>query len=271
MDRFDSAGQAMAAARPLSPRHPGPRPAVDRLQPVRSGTQRVGAPAVAPYLANRTETWGQEQGDSLEAIGDGWAVYRRTPPVLDWLASSSSSGLKLFTPLSIMLCLLLLFFGGLGTYYFRTFTRCYRGADPHYDLLIVTKNDPAELAFFRKKTTPDIIDPARQQLDILVKLRKSSDKCTVVPEDNDQTCKEIGNRLIEIMDTAKLRQIPKQYAKNYEAEVLVGISEIYRSWLAYQDAIGADIPADKERFYKESLKYSKSADKKLTTARTRYL
>lgn len=173
---------------------------------------------------------------------------------------------------SFTTCLLVvvLFFGGIGTYYFKVF-RWRHLEDPHYDLLIVKKDDNAELAFFRKKTTPDVIDPARQQLGILVKLRKESKKGTVVPEDNDQKCKEIGNKLIDVMDVAKLRQIPKQYAKAYEAEVLVGISDIYRSWLAYQDALAAEVPADKERLITESIKYSKSADQKLTTARARYL
>ena len=265
MHRFDSAGQAVAAARPLSPRHPGPRPAVDRLlQPLKTTTP----PGVTPNIVKRVETWSQERGDSLEATGDGWAAYRRSPPALDWLASSSPQGFKFFTPLSILLCLL--FFGGLGTYYFRMFT--FRPLeDPHYDLLIVTRDDPSELAFFRKKTTPDIIDPALVQLKALVAMRKESQEGAVYPEHYVQRSKEIGNRLVEIMDVAKLRQIPKQYAKAYEADVLVGISEVYRSRLAFEDALVAPEPQDRERLIKESIKYSKSAELKLRRARSRYI
>lgn len=270
MHRFDSAGQAMPVPRPLSPRHPGPRPAVDRLlQPLKTTAPPT---CVAPNHVKRVEIWRQERGDCLEAPGDGWAVYRRTPPALDWLASSSGTRLKLFTPLSITVGLvLLLFFGRLGNYYYHRFTWCHPLEDPHYDLLIVKKDDNSELAFFRKKTTPDVIDPARMQLDALVKIRKESQKGISYPEHCDQRLKEMGEQLVEIMDVAKLRQIPRQYAKAYEAEVLVGISEIYRSWLAFQDALEANNPQDKERFIQESIKYSKSADLKLAKARARYL
>lgn len=173
---------------------------------------------------------------------------------------------------SFTTCLLIvvIFFGGIGTYYFKVF-RWRDLEDPHRDLLIVKKDDSAELAFFRKKTVPDVVDPAMQTQARLTKLRKDSKKGTVVPDDNAQECKEIGNRLIEIMEVAKLRQIPKQYAKTYENEVLVGISDIYRSWLAYQDALDAETPADKTRLIDESIKYSKSADRHLKTGRNKFL
>lgn len=173
---------------------------------------------------------------------------------------------------SFTTCLLfvVLFFGGIGTYYFKVF-RWRDLEDPHRDLLIVKKDDNAELAFFRKKTVPDIIDPAIQVQKRLVSLRKESKKGTVVPENNAQECKEIGNRLIDIMEVAKLRQIPKQYAKKYENDVLVGISELYRSWLAYQEALDNEIPADKTRLIDESIKWSKSANVKLQSGRNMFL
>ena len=113
------------------------------------------------------------------------------------------------TPWRIMKALLFLsFWLTLGTYFSMHFPG-RRLEDPKYDLLVVEKTDPSELAFFRKKTVPEFIDPAQVQLDKLVKLRKASEKGTVVPESSVRQMKEIGSNLLEIMNGAKLRQIPQ--------------------------------------------------------------
>ncbi len=165
--------------------------------------------------------------------------------------------------------MVVLFFGGIGTYYFKVF-RWRHLEDPKYDLLIVDKTDPAELAFFRKKTVPDFVDPAKQQLTKLKDLRKATKGGTVVPDDFDQDMTEIGNRLIEVMEGAKLRQIPKQYQKKYE-EVLMGIGDIYRSWRSLQEAMDTDIPQDKKRAIEQSIEASKKATKRLDTQRSFFL
>lgn len=165
--------------------------------------------------------------------------------------------------------MVVLFFGGLGMYYFKVFQWRHL-EDPKYDLLFVEKTDAAELAFFRKKTVPDFVDPARQQMAALIELRKKTNKGTVEPPEFDQSMAEIGNRLKEIMNGAKLRQIPKQYKKQY-TDILVGISEIYRSWRALQAAIDTEIPAEKEKAIDESIRLTKSATRKLETQRAFFL
>ena len=165
--------------------------------------------------------------------------------------------------------MVVVFFGGIGTYYFKVFQWRHL-EDPYFDLLFVEKDNSAELAFFRKKTVPDFVDPAIMQMDRLVKLRKSTKKGTVVPENYEQDCKEVANKLREIMNGAKLRQIPKKYAKEYKG-ALLGISQIYRSLRSFEDAMAQDIPADKERALKESIEYSTKAKNNLQKARRFFL
>jgi hypothetical protein len=164
--------------------------------------------------------------------------------------------------------MVVLFFGGIGTYYFKVF-RWRHLEDPKYDLLVVKKTDNSELAFFRKKTVPEFIDPARLQLESLIKLRKATEKGTVRPDDYDQTMKEIGNRLLEIMNGAKLRQIPTVYEKKY-IEVLVGISEVYRGWRDLEEVMSTDIPQEKTRFLKSSIDHTKKAEKLLKIQRQNF-
>jgi hypothetical protein len=153
--------------------------------------------------------------------------------------------------------MVVIFFGGIGMYYFKIF-RWRQLEQPLYDLLIVKNHDNAELAFFRKKTNPDFVDPALQQLEALTQLRKDTKRGTVVPEEYEQSMKEIGNRLIAIMSAAKLRQIPSIYEKHYD-DVLIGISEVYRSWRSLEEAMGTEIKADKEKAINESIEFSKKA------------
>lgn len=153
--------------------------------------------------------------------------------------------------------MVVLFFGGIGTYYFKVF-RWRHLENPKYDLLIVKKDDPAELAFFRKKTVPDFVDPARQQMDKLKKLRKATNGGTVVPDNFDQDMTELGNRLLDIMDGAKLRQIPTKYQKQY-TDVLVAISEVYRGWRELQAAMDTEIPPDKKQAIGKSIEHTKLA------------
>lgn len=168
---------------------------------------------------------------------------------------------------SFTTCLLVvvLFFGGLGTYYFKVF-RWRHLEDPKYDLLIVEKTDSAEIAFFRVKTVPTHLDPAAQQLTKLKDLRKKTKKGTVKPDNFDQSMKEIGTRLIEIMNDAKLRQIPKQYEKRY-TEILVGISEIYRGWRSLQESVSETEPVLKEKAFKESGDWIVKAERRFKTQR----
>jgi DNA-binding ferritin-like protein (Dps family) len=107
---------------------------------------------------------------------------------------------------------------------------------------------------------PDYVDPAIQQQTRLKDLRKSTKRGTVRPENFEQDMKEIGNRLMEIMNGAKLRQIPKAYEKQYK-DMLSAITETYRSWRDLDDAMATDIPTEKEALIKSSIEHSKKADR----------
>lgn len=172
---------------------------------------------------------------------------------------------------SFTTCLLVvvLFFGGLGTYYFKVF-RWRHLESPTHDLLLVEKNDNAELAFFRKRTVPDIIDPTMQQLAKLKDLRKASKGGTVTPDNFDQSMKEIGTRLIELMNVAKLRQIPKRYQKQYN-DVLVGVSEVYRSWRSLEEAMGETEPSLRKKSFDESINWTRKAEQKFKKQRSFFL
>ena len=161
--------------------------------------------------------------------------------------------------------MVVLFFGGIGTYYFKVF-RWRHLEDPKYDLLVVKKTDNSELAFFRKKTVPEYVDPARMQLESLIKLRKATEKGTVRPEGFDQSMKEIGTKLLDIMNGAKLRQIPEIYEKKY-IDVLVGISEIYRGWRDLEEVMATEIPEEKTRYLKSSIEHTKKAERLLKIQR----
>lgn len=105
---------------------------------------------------------------------------------------------------------------------------CHRGDRPIYDLLVVKKTDPAELAFFRKKTNPDFVEPAQSQMKVVRQLLKARENQRTLSLREVQRLGQIQNRLLDIMDGAKLRQIPAIYERPYQ-DVLSGISEIYRA------------------------------------------
>ncbi len=174
---------------------------------------------------------------------------------------------KLVLGQSFTTCLLfvVLVFGGLGAYYFKVFQWRHL-EDPYYDLLLVKKDDPAQLADFRRATVPKYVDPALQQLTRVIKLRKETKRGTVVPEEYNQLIKEILESLRSIMNDAKLRQIPTVYQKEYK-KVLKGISDTYKSVVALQEGVGNEIKADRDRAIDSSIKYSNAASKNLKAGR----
>lgn len=164
-------------------------------------------------------------------------------------------------------CLLMvvLFFGGIGAYYFKVFQ--WRDLeDPLANLTIVKKDDPAEIAFFKKKTVPDMIDPALMQYRRLLKIRKETKKGTVTPPDFDQDCTEIANRLRDVMNTAKLRQIPTVYEKPYQG-VLLGLTDVYHSLRSLQEAVNSDESIVKQKAYEEAVNLSRKGNERLSKAR----
>lgn len=165
--------------------------------------------------------------------------------------------------------MVVLFFGGIGFYYFKI----YQWQDlenPRADLQIVKNDDTASLADFRRFTVPNIVDPALQEMAKVVKLRKATNAATVTPDDFEQSCKEIANKLRDIMGVAKLRRIPKGYEKRYN-DVVDGLSETYKALRKLEEAMGEDIPDAKRRALEDSIKLTSAAKKKLGLARDFFL
>ncbi len=168
-------------------------------------------------------------------------------------------------------CLLavVVFFGGIGYYYFNVF-RWRHLEDPMMDRTIVEikERDSAVLYPFRKRTVADIIDPTSGELARIKDFRKSTKKGKNIPEDWDQETTEVLNRLLEIMEQAKLRRIPKRYSKDYD-EVLWGIHHTYlsiRAFRAYCDTSPEQTDVRKVK-YKECYDQYKKATRKLRKAR----
>lgn len=174
---------------------------------------------------------------------------------------SSISGQSFGTCLLIVV----LVFGGIGTYYFKVFQ--WRDLeDPLGGLTISKETEVSQVTFFRKKSVSDIIDPIRTQHDRYLKLRKESKKGTVVPEDWKQKKTEINNRLIELMSQAKLRRIPVNLQKPYK-DTLLGISDLYRAMNSLDESISSEDATLKKRAYEQSIEYAKQSKKRMNSSR----
>lgn len=147
--------------------------------------------------------------------------------------------------------------------------------DPQIELTVV-KIPPSEnhvLHLFRKTTVSSTIDPCRVELDNLkLLIKQTRDKNgkygQLVPMNWDSQTTQILNRLIEIMEQAKLRRIPARYDKEYR-EVLWGINNTYRAtqeFRAYCSA-GSGETLIREAAYKECKNHRKKAISKFKEGR----
>lgn len=131
--------------------------------------------------------------------------------------------------------------------------------DPLEDQRIVETTDPYEIAFFRRKTVPEVVDPALHELALLKNLRKETLQGTVKPPDYARRRQAILEKLIDIMDVAKLRVIPKVDARKYES-VLYGVGEAYQSAQALGEALDPERSLeDRQRAHLASQNLSKQA------------
>jgi lysyl-tRNA synthetase class I len=165
-------------------------------------------------------------------------------------------------------CLLtmVLVFGGIGFYYFNYF-QWRHFENPYEGLTYVKETTPPQKNAFRKKTISSICDPIRQQIDRVVKLRKSTKKGTVNPPELEQELTEVRNRLKEIMTEARLRRIPKEFEKNYKKN-LSSLQALFQSVNALEDSFGQETDEGRKKLYKESIKKSNKAKKDVMQSRT---
>lgn len=167
------------------------------------------------------------------------------------------------TPFRILVVLTgLAFFSLLGSYYFHQFSGCRRLNDPLADLMIVKTTDPTVIADFRARTLERYIGPTQEISRLLIALRQESKVGAVVPENFEQRREHLANGLQGLMEQAKRVTIPKSESKKY-VQVLLAIAENYRSLRAFEEAMAATIPADRERAIATSIMSSKSSRTRL--------
>ncbi len=160
---------------------------------------------------------------------------------------------------------LVLIMAAYGWREYSSYSHCHRLSDPRYDLLVVDNSDPAELAFFRKKTNPEFVEPAFEVQRELVGLQASLEGGRALTPRECERLARAGDRLIEIMEGATLRQIPKVYQRQYD-EVLHGIHDVYLHWCTL-DLVREGLARREERdLLNRGRLHSARADKRLTEA-----
>jgi len=168
---------------------------------------------------------------------------------------------------SFTTCLLtvVVVFGGIGFYYFR-YLQWRHFETPTEGLTYVKGGTAPQLNDFRKMTVSKIIDATSGQLGRLKEIRKATKKGTVKYTDFEQDCIEVRNRLLEIMNEARLRRIPEKFKKKYET-VLKSIALTYRSVNVLEGSFDAETPEARKKEYIESIKLAKKANRGLEVTR----
>lgn len=164
-------------------------------------------------------------------------------------------------------CLLtvIVVFGGLGFYYFKYF-QWRHFDDPTAGLTYNEGVEGPQLNEFRKSAVANTIDPVTRELDRLVKIRKKTKGGKESYSEMEQELTEVRNRLRELLADARLRRIPKKFSKNYNV-ALLSMKDAFDSVNYLEEAFSkGDAEAD-ERLFKESVKKTNDARKKLNTAR----
>lgn len=151
-------------------------------------------------------------------------------------------------------------------FYYKYVFQCHVLEEPTYELLVVRKDDPAEIAFFRKKTTPEYIDPALEALLEIARLQQSLTKGDINSKDCSARCRQIRSRLSDIMDAAKLRQIPSPLESRYLV-VLRGIGEAYYSCEALDSASTCSDPETRASHLHRSIYLAQASRRKLSAKR----
>ena len=168
---------------------------------------------------------------------------------------------------TVMSCLLafVLFFGGIGLYYFH-YGRNAALEDPLSNLTYTQNTSLVQLNSFRKSAVARVCDSTSQQLERVRQLRKSTAKGTKEPTGFGQDCTEVKTRLREIVYDARLKTVPKKFKPRY-SDGLMGIHYTYRSLVSLEQSVQADTKAERDKHYKESVRLSDKAKTKLEQSR----
>ena len=159
-------------------------------------------------------------------------------------------------------CLLsvVIFFGSIGFYYFNYY-RWGKLEEPLAGLEIAKVRDPAIKAQFKKRAVSDIIDPGLHMVKRLSQIRKDAKKGAPAYPEMEQEITEVKIRLLEIMDTAKLRLIPKVHAKQFKW-ALQGLGQAYQSTLVLEEYLEEESEEQRKKILNQSRLLSSGKTKK---------
>jgi hypothetical protein len=212
-----------------------------------------------------------KQENLYAAREDSWREYRKGSILpgrqlqSPWTSAPSSDTVS-FRTLALSLAVLLIGPVVCFQFYAATIWHGRRMENPLYDLRIVDTSDPTVLSAFCQKAADDLIPPALQELDRLARVRKSTRRGTFRSEEYGIYRADDGRTLKALMHDAKTVSIPKVLETHYN-DVLIGVSETYRSWESLEKAMTTQDPAERERGFDQSVEYSKRARKHLETQR----
>lgn len=155
-------------------------------------------------------------------------------------------------------------FGGIGFYYFNYFQ--WRFFEDPTKGLTYAKVDAAGVNDFRKRAVADLLDPTRQQFERIKKMRLDTKKGTEKYPEFDQHVKEVRNRLLAIINEGRLRRVPTQFKKNYDA-AMNSLKDAFESINELRDSFEASTPAEREKLYESSFQKWKKGMAKVERSR----
>lgn len=163
-------------------------------------------------------------------------------------------------------CLLTLVvvFGGIGFYYFNYFQ--WRFFEDPIKGLTYAKVDGAGINDFRKHAVADLIDPTRQQLEKIKKMRADTKKGTEKYPEFDQHVKEVRNRLLAIINEGRLRRVPEPFKKEYN-RAMMALKDAFESVNELKECFGAETETERQKIYEGSFKKWQAGWKKVTDAK----
>ncbi|MFA5508904.1 MAG: hypothetical protein WC314_01665 [Vulcanimicrobiota bacterium] len=168
-------------------------------------------------------------------------------------------------------CLLaiVVFFGGLGFYYFNYFQ--WRHFEKPLDgVTYADVDDSSQLNSFRKQALSSVCDPILQQADRIKKIRDKTkvkgEKTRKVYPEMEQDLIEVRNRLKELMTEARLRRIPKKFKTNYDP-TLLGLKDLFESVNEFEASFDQETQGARDKMVAGAIKKWNAGKKKVSQTR----
>lgn len=137
---------------------------------------------------------------------------------------------------------------------------------PNRTVVVIEEAEVAVLYPFRKKAIANVIDPASIELKGIEELLKATKGATQPAPDCERITGEVLERLLEIMETAKLVREPKRYHKKY-SKALWGVHHTYRATLLLREYSATNNITVRKQKSNEAWAHCKMAKAELKEAR----